>query len=158
MGQERSRMPPDRPLINNANNQQNIANEADLNPHAAKQMQSHAMKDDSFKKNLPPSAAAGEHEKERSRSGNGGVKETSQRGGSRGYGGRDRGNYEQEIQHNANQTASNNKPTNTVNMQPCHGSDHNRSQHVSSQLGLQTGGNVSPSAVTGSAGVRSAGQ
>ena len=158
--QERSRLPPERPILTNSQQQgqpdpnaQRFGDDAHAgggSQHRSRdyqgQHQSHRDDEGSYRKQPPP--ADNTFERERSRSGQdhhshsfshdrgdrGGGKETSQRSGSRGYGGREdprrrsfEGNPDQSKAH----------------AQPPHGSDHRTSQQ-GSQSGVgdrdRTGG------------------
>jgi len=158
--QERSRLPPERPILTNSQQQgqpdpnaQRFGDDAHAgggSQHRSRdyqgQHQSHRDDEGSYRKQPPP--ADNTFERERSRSGQdhhshsfshdrgdrGGGKETSQRSGSRGYGGREdprrrsfEGNPDQSKAH----------------VQPPHGSDHRTSQQ-GSQSGVgdrdRTGG------------------
>jgi len=176
--QERSRIPPERPILSNSQPQgqhdpnQQVAGEEQhttggasggqakgrdpsgvYHGHPNNGRQDEVSGGGNDRKQAPP--IDGEHptEKDRSRSGNdhhsqslshdrGGahVKETSQRSGSRGYGGREdsRRRNSDGVQDNARGS----------NVQPPYGSEH-RSQHIGSHQGSQGGPRVANYDVNG---------
>lgn len=152
--QERSRMPPDRPLIASGQQDSRAHDEpqqaggsgnlkASRGGDAHNQQQNNHEKDDTnqnYRKAPPPAAAPATGERERSRSGNGNnARETSQRSGSRNADARTRSYDGQD------QAA---KPSNNAQQQAYIGG----SQHVSSQHGSQTAGGGSGNNARATAG------